>query len=165
MVPHWGSRVRSGSFVAVMFGIAAIGCAQSVPREVSPVADSALAAEMPVASPVLTGDQSADRARLDSLVVIARSLARAEGCGAAAECRTAALGVKACGGPKEYLVYCSASTDSVALASAVDLVNTMEREFNERYNLVSDCMLLLEPGTSLEGGACVASRDGPGGSR
>lgn len=154
----WRSSPTVVALALVLLG----GCAQSAPREVSPTADSALATRSPVASNVLTGDQAADRARIDSLVTIARTLARADGCTSAAACRTAGLGVKACGGFKEFLVYCSATTDSVALASAVDLVNSLERDFNERYELVSDCMMLLEPRVQVEGGSCVAAPEGAG---
>ena len=139
-------------------------CAQSAPREVSPTADSALASGASRSTVRLSGDEVSDRAQLDSLTTVARALARTDGCSSADGCATIALGSKACGGPREYLVYCRASTDTVTLANAVELVNRLEREFNERYQIMSDCMMLLEPGVALEGGACVAST-GLGGSQ
>jgi hypothetical protein len=143
-----------------LLGVLLGGCAQSAPREVSPTADSALAERSRVGAVSLSGDQAADRARIDSLVAVARSIARQDGCSDATGCATMALGVKACGGPKEYLVYCSARTNREALTSAVELVNRLEREFNERYDVVSDCMMVLEPAVAVEGGRCVASGSG-----
>lgn len=148
---------------ALLFTLLLTACAQSAPREVSPTADSALASGAGTATVRLSGDEASDRAQLDSLNTFARELARTDGCSSADGCATIALGSKACGGPREYLVYCRASTDTVALANAVELVNRLEREFNERYQVMSDCMMLLEPGVALEGGACVAST-GLGGS-
>lgn len=148
-----------GCLVAVLS--VALGCAQSGPREVSPSADSLPAADVGTLTPTLSGDQATDRARLDSLDGVARGLARTDGCNSAESCATIALGSKACGGPREYLVYCRVSTDTLALARAVELVNRLEREFNERYQVVSNCMMILEPGVALEGGACVADFAGP----
>lgn len=155
------SFLRQVHYVALFCQLSA-GCAQSPPREVSPVADSAISASAGESGQMLSGDQSADRARLDSLISVARSLARTEGCSSTDGCATMALGAKACGGPREYLVYCRASTDTVALAEAVERLNSMERSFNERYQLMSDCMMLMEPGVALQGGSCVASREGIG---
>lgn len=144
----------------LLLGVLIGGCAQSAPREVSPTADSALAARSRAGAVSIGGDQAADRARIDSLVAIARSIARQDGCSDATGCATMALGVKACGGPKEYLVYCSARTNREELTAAVELVNRLEREFNERYDVASDCMMVLEPGVAVEGGRCVASGSG-----
>lgn len=162
--PEWQPTQHSLLLVtALLFTQLLTACAQSAPREVSPTADSALASGAVTATVRLSGDEASDRAQLDSLNTVARELARRDGCSSADGCATIALGSKACGGPREYLVYCRASTDTVALANAVELVSRLEREFNERYQVMSDCMMLLEPGVALEGGACVAST-GLGGS-
>ena len=155
-------RLVPSSFAALALVLAA--CAQPSAGDGAAAADSVDRTARPGANVTLSGDQATDRARIDSLVTIARSLALANGCDEAGGCATAALGVKACGGPKEYLVYCRASTDTGALGAAVELVNRLEREFNERYGIVSDCMLLLEPQVEVRGGACVAGAgavDGP----
>lgn len=146
-------RLRSA---LVLLLVASASCARAAPREVAP-GDDILPPGQPSPSVVLSGDQDADRVRIDSLMSRARSLARAEGCSDASSCRAAALGWKACGGPKEYVVYCAASSDTAELARTVELVSRLDREYNERYGVVSDCMLLMEPGVGVEGGRCVGS--------
>ncbi|MBN1208668.1 MAG: hypothetical protein JXB05_27655 [Myxococcaceae bacterium] len=44
--------------------------------------------------------------QLQDLESQARSLAVAEGCSDASSCKAAPVGAMACGGPRDYLVYC-----------------------------------------------------------
>ena len=68
----------------------------------------------------------------------------------------AAVGSRACGGPRYYLVYCAATTDSAALFAKLDAVSAAEREYNQRYNVVSTCEFRLPPKVALSGGSCRA---------
>src|SRR3982751_1505906 len=61
-----------------------------------------------------------DRTRLARLEREARALAKTDGCSTSETCRTAPVGWRGCGGPRSYLVYCAATTDSVALYRKLD---------------------------------------------
>lgn len=99
-----------------------------------------------------------DRAALQRLEQEARALANTTGCSTASECRTAPVGSKACGGPRTYLVYCAATTDSVALFRKLDELKRAEDDFNRRYGVVSTCDFVLPPAVTLSGGECQAAR-------
>lgn len=105
---------------------------------------------------VLTGDQKADWAQIVALENEAKALVKTDGCSSVGECRTAAVGSRACGGPRYYLVYCSRTTDSAALFRKLDAVAAAEREFNTRYQIVSTCEFRLPPKVALSGGSCQA---------
>jgi hypothetical protein len=105
---------------------------------------------------VFTGDQKADWAQIVALEDQAKALIKAEGCSTAAQCRTAAVGSRACGGPRYYLVYCSQTTDSAALFRKLDAVAAAEHEYNTRYKLVSTCEFRMPPTVALIGGSCQA---------
>jgi hypothetical protein len=105
---------------------------------------------------VFTGDQKADWAQIVALEDQAKSLLKAEGCSSAAQCRTAPVGSRACGGPRYYLVYCSATTDSAALFRKLDAVAAAEREFNIHYKVMSTCEFRMPPTVALSGGSCQA---------
>jgi len=105
---------------------------------------------------VLTGDQKADWAQIVALENEAKALVKTDGCSSAGECRTAAVGSRACGGPRYYLVYCSRTTDSAALFRKLDAVAAAEREFNAKYQIVSTCEFRLPPKIALSGGSCQA---------
>jgi hypothetical protein len=77
-------------------------------------------------------------------------------CTSSSVCRTLPLGVKACGGPRQYLVYSLAVTDSARLAADAARYNEAEARKNREEGLVSDCMMLLEPKVSCVSGRCVA---------
>jgi len=105
---------------------------------------------------VLTGDQKADWAQIVAIEDAAKALVKTDGCSSAAQCRTAPVGSKACGGPRYYLVYCSRTTDSAALFRKLDAVAAAEREYNTRYKIVSTCEFRLPPQLALSGGSCQA---------
>lgn len=91
-----------------------------------------------------TGDQSADRAALDSAYRVVRSLAAGGTC-ADGSCAALPVGAKACGGPSSYVSYCPTSPDAARLRAAADEVTRAERAFNERYGVMSTCEVTAPP--------------------
>ena len=65
-------------------------------------------------------------------------------CSAAVGCKFLAFGEKACGGPKEYLVF-PESVDLSFLTNKVNEYNALEKQFNLDNNIVSDCMFVNAP--------------------
>jgi len=98
----------------------------------------------------------ADTTRIARLEREARALARAEGC-TGPQCRTAPVGSRPCGGPREYIVYCAATTDSAALFAKLAELARAEEDYNRRAGLASTCEFRMPPGTALQGGRCVAT--------
>jgi hypothetical protein len=99
-----------------------------------------------------------DTTRLATLEREARSLAKTTGCDAASSCRTAPVGWRGCGGPRSYVVYCPASTDTVALLRKLEELKRAEMEYNDREGVVSTCEMRLPPSVTIQGGSCVATR-------
>ena len=113
------------------------------------------------ASPVISGNEEQDFATLARLVTEARQMARADGCTSAGQCRTAPMGAKPCGGPWEYLVYCSLTTDETALRAHLERLRQFEDSLNRRYGRGSTCDMAMEPATVLQGGSCRAATRAP----
>jgi hypothetical protein len=134
--------------LSVVFAISlvAVACSQSSPGgvPVGPEGDKI----------VFTGDQKADWGQVVALENQAKALAKADGCSSAAQCRTAPVGSRACGGPRYYIIYCVQSTDSAALFRKLDAVAAAEREYNTRYQLVSTCEFRMPPNVALVAGSC-----------
>jgi hypothetical protein len=122
----------------LFFGLLALGCA-APPESEPPPQQSAQP------SPETLEDA---RARIDSMIGDARA-------STLAECSLAALGVRPCGGPRAYLAYSTAQTDSAALAALLAVYERLDRERNEAEGLVSTCELMLPPALALENGRCV----------
>ncbi|HEX8694683.1 MAG TPA: hypothetical protein VF746_19820 [Longimicrobium sp.] len=100
--------------------------------------------------------QESDSARIARLEREARALARADGCREGAQCRTAPVGSRPCGGPREYVVYCAAATDSAALFAKLAELARAEDEYNRRRGLASTCEFREPPQVGLSGGTCRA---------
>jgi len=73
-----------------------------------------------------------------------------------ADCRSAAIGSKPCGGPWEYVVYSVSSTDSTALASQLAAYDAFEADMNMRYGYLSDCSIPNVPVLAYKDGRCIA---------
>ena len=100
--------------------------------------------------------QQADWAAIEKLEGEAKAIAKTTGCQAPSECRTAAVGSRACGGPRYYIPYCATATDSAALAFKLEEVAKAEQAYNTKYQLASTCEMRLPPPVALTGGACTA---------
>lgn len=84
----------------------------------------------------------------------ARALANATGCASSGGCRTAPVGSRACGGPRTYLVYCAATTDSVALFRKLGELKVAEEKANAASGMASTCEFRMPPALSADGGSC-----------
>jgi hypothetical protein len=139
------SRSLSTLF-AISVTLAACSQSSSTPVPVGPGGDNV----------VFTGDQKADWAQIVALEDQAKALVKAGGCSSASQCRTAAVGSRACGGPRYYLVYCSLTTDSAALYRKLNAVAAAEQEYNTRYQLASTCEFRMPPQVAMIAGSCQA---------
>jgi hypothetical protein len=92
--------------------------------------------------------------RLSRLEHEARELAHTEGCDSLAQCRTAPLGWRSCGGPRDYIAYCAASTDTAALFRKLAELEAAEKEYNLKSGMMSSCIMRQPPQLSLSGGKC-----------
>ena len=102
-------------------------------------------------------EQVCDRTQLQQLEEEARTLAQAGGCTDVSQCQSAPLGALACGGPRDYLVYCSATTDERALQRTLRRLEMREDRYNQRCGVVSICLFVMPPGVELVNGVCQAT--------
>ena len=68
------------------------------------------------------------------------------GCDAAAQCRTIAMGAKACGGPKAFLAWSIRRTDEATLRAAADSYSARMRVEVSQSAMVSNCAIVTDPG-------------------
>ena len=108
--------------------------------------------DMPiVGAPEDTGGARATIARLERE---ARAIAKSTGCNSVAACRTAPVGAKACGGPRDYITYCAATTDTAKLMRTLRELERVEKAYNATSGMMSTCEMRLPPTTELVGTTC-----------
>lgn len=91
--------------------------------------------------------QKYDQAQLDRLKASIESEATGEKCSNASEWTFAAMGVKSCGGPQQYIAYPKKIESSIL--PRINEYTDKVRVFNEKYNIVSDCVMIMPP-TSIK---------------
>jgi hypothetical protein len=100
------------------------------------------------------------RPQLVRLEQEARALAKTDGCSSVGGCRTAPVGWRGCGGPRTYLVYCAATTDTLALFRKLGELESAERAYNASSGMMSTCELRMPPAVTLDGQRCREGRSG-----
>jgi hypothetical protein len=91
----------------------------------------------------------------DELESQARALAVAEGCSEVSQCKSAAMGAATCGGPREYLPYCSLKTDEAELQKKLSRLAQIQEEFGGECGMASIiCIFISEPALELVKGQC-----------
>lgn len=132
--------------VALLLSFALAGCAQQPAGNDPAVSEPGV---MPAED-----QQERDWTEIERLEDEAKALVRASGCTSSEGCRTAPVGNRACGGPRYYLVYCAATTDSTALFAKLREVVDAENEYNEEYEIASTCEFRMPPEIAFSGGEC-----------
>jgi hypothetical protein len=113
-------------------------------------------AAMPASGGAGAMDSTGYLVQIARLEAEARALARTTGCNSADQCRTAPVGERACGGPRSFIVYCAATTDSVALFKKLDELRELEMKYNAASGMASTCEMRMPPMPSVSGGSCRA---------
>jgi outer membrane murein-binding lipoprotein Lpp len=94
--------------------------------------------------------------RADTLASQARALANPRGCEKVEECELAGFGHRPCGGPREYLAYCSRTTDVKTLRARLEALEKAEKAWQQEAGLKSTCGLTRKPRLQWEQGECRA---------
>jgi hypothetical protein len=85
------------------------------------------------------------KAQYERELVLARALVKTDGCTSASNCAAAEVGLKACGGPREYWVYCKTTTDEKALLDTLTIEKDLERNYLEQTGNAGDCLAVVKP--------------------
>jgi len=72
------------------------------------------------------------------------------------ECAIVGFGSKPCGGSKDFLIYSTRNTDVELLKQKVNEYNKVERQYNIKHRIVSDCMMEPPPSVRCFKGKCVS---------
>jgi hypothetical protein len=133
--------------VILLCGVAS-GCTQAPAGGTGPGAN-------PPGSDIVAGTKEGDWAAIVKLEDEAKAIAKVTGC-TSNDCRAAAVGSRACGGPRYYIPYCAKTTDSVALFSKLSEIAKAEQAYNKKYQIVSTCEFRMPPTVEAVAGSCVA---------
>ena len=99
--------------------------------------------------------QEAEKAVIDKLKIEIKQLADTAVCSDEYKCFYVGIGSKPCGGFWEYITY-SDSIDIVSFLADIEKLNVLEKTYNEKHMIQSDCFMAMPP-SSMEcvEGKCV----------
>ena len=83
------------------------------------------------------------------------ALVGAAKCANLVNCRVAALGIDACGGPLEYVAYSWLSTEKVALETKIAEYNFVQEDAQKKNPAVGACVTKPEPVATCVNRRCV----------
>ena len=102
--------------------------------------------------------QQEDRQQLTSLMREIDALIALEPCTNPADWKFTAIGAKPCGGPSSYIAY--PSKLEAQILPKIEHFTQMQSAFNKKYNLMSDCAMVMPPSEiRCENGKAVLVRD------
>lgn len=81
-------------------------------------------------------------------------------CDNSAQCKTVAIGHKACGGPESYMPWSSKRSDAGKLARLAAELAAERKAQNVSSGMMSTCSLVMDPGAVCTAGRCVAGQGG-----
>ena len=84
----------------------------------------------------------------------AKRLIGSANCSLDTQCHSIGFGHKPCGGFYAYRIYSDKKTDVAQLVNTVNQYNALSRELNKKNNLVSNCMMLMQPVLTCYKQAC-----------
>lgn len=102
-------------------------------------------------------DAPGSQERVARLEAEARALVKTDGCATSSQCRAAPVGSRPCGGPRAYVAYCAATTDSAALYRKLDELKVAEDAFNQAAGMAGTCEFRTPPEVTSQGGSCRAT--------
>ena len=82
-------------------------------------------------------------------------------CDTAQQCKTIAVGHKACGGPETYLAWSSKSSDGAKLRRLADAHGAKRKSENLASGMMSTCSAVMDPGATCSAGRCVTGGGNP----
>ncbi|UCE92943.1 MAG: hypothetical protein JSV73_08960 [Flavobacteriaceae bacterium] len=88
--------------------------------------------------------QEIEKEKIDNLKTEIKSIADTSVCSEDFRCYSVGIGSKPCGGFWEYIVY-SNSIDVVDFLAKIQELNEMEKVYNEKYSIQSDCFIAMPP--------------------
>lgn len=87
--------------------------------------------------------QEEEQVQMKNLIKEIDSIIGAENCAEAMDWKFAAIGSKACGGPSSYIAYPTKLEEEIL--PKIAQFTSMQSSFNTKYNLMSDCAMVLPP--------------------
>jgi hypothetical protein len=85
-----------------------------------------------------------------------QEFAKNKACTGGDNCRSMAMGSKACGGPTNYIIYSLSETDEKVLSEKIKQYTDFQKELNIKYNRTSDCLFLSPPTVDCLNGVCAS---------
>jgi len=75
-------------------------------------------------------------------------------CTADDQCRSLAVGAKACGGPARYVAWSTQGTDAARVTELASRVTEAQRRENATSGVRSNCAFVADPGAACMAGRC-----------
>ncbi|UVW29947.1 hypothetical protein [Massilia sp. H6] len=106
------------------------------------------------AAPITSPPQAAPPASAQDTLSRIRAHIGKAACSDNSQCRTLAVGARACGGPETYLAYSAADGQDAALRALAERYQKERQAQNAASGMISTCVFMPDPGAVCTAGTC-----------
>lgn len=99
-------------------------------------------------SKVSIADIKVAKAELNTLIASTQ-------CDTSAQCKVVAVGSRACGGPSDFAVYSTKTSNAAAVFAQSKKITSLESSYNAQNDIMSICQHLTTPSTQCIKNKCV----------
>jgi hypothetical protein len=132
---------------ALVLATASVACSGVASSDAAP----APAPRAPVTAAAPAAPSAPSASHMDQL----KAEIGAAACDNSQQCKTVAVGSKACGGPEGYLPYSTKRSDSAKVSRLAAADAAQRKAADQRAGMVSNCMMIMDPGAVCTAGKCV----------
>lgn len=150
MTTHPTRTRYAGLLAAFLISVTGAACSGVADSSATP-ANPPAAPAAPIAAPV-----KASGPALTLMQQITAEIGTAA-CDTSAQCKTLAVGSKACGGPERYIAYSTKHSDGAKLARLAADDSAAKKARDTSNGMVSTCSMVVDPGAACNAGRCVTS--------
>jgi hypothetical protein len=143
-VTGWRQTAPAGLAMVLLAGALLAAC------------QSQVLAVVPTAVAVPSAAAAADKGDVLAATLLSRLRAEigAARCDNDTQCRTVAVGERACGGPEAWLAWSATDSDAARLAALSAESVTQARQRNAQSGMASNCRYNADPGAQCVAGVC-----------
>ena len=140
--------------LTLLLTLACVACGSPSPGSSAAPGAAPVAASTLAAVPATAANTPAPAAAPADTLGQIKAMVGAARCTESSQCRSLALGARACGGPQSYIAWSTATTAEQPLRALADRYQREQQAANQASGAMSTCQFMVDPGAVCQANVC-----------